>query len=129
MDNFLVGIPSRKTNGFYDKIVRNATKLSALVYESIFRLLVHEKKQILDLNQIQEALNSKSYNVIILENGWVKDIRKYIDGYELCNVMKLSNEKILDIWNKLKKNNVCSYTIRISLFKRIKFHITGIWDY
>jgi len=79
--------------------------------------------------ETKENLLPKTYNVMISENHWVKNVFRYINSEELWELLPSGKRDFSYIEKKIEKEGICRINIRKGLFKRIEFHITGFWDY
>lgn len=82
-----------------------------------------------DRNKVNEALYSERYMITITENNWVIGVHTYVNGLSICDFLGCRLDEIVSIKNEINKTGVCRITKRKSLFKKLSFIITGIWDY
>ena len=83
----------------------------------------------IDKDKLKEALYDTSYNLMILENNWVKGVFMYINGVELIKYSGINNAKLVQIQEEVLKKGIYRLVNRIGIFKKIEYHITGFWDY
>ncbi len=108
--------------------VTGSTKTLDSILISIKSLFIHKDAVQTDF-KVNEDQYPSTYNVIVMENRWVKDVVQHIHANELIKLLPAGYCDLSYIDHKIETEKQCFIKKRIGLFKKLEFNITGIWDY
>lgn len=84
---------------------------------------------LLHIRILSILLNKAEYSLVILENGWVKKVLRYISMDDISVYLPAKYFKPGKILKDINDSGICRIRIWEGLFRITEFHITGIWDY